>query len=69
MNIITESVRPDTLTSGDFVFNPLSAKWEPVRDTYWSEDTQRYVVWMGPLGHVMHTYGASEKVNRQRYYK
>jgi hypothetical protein len=69
MNIKTESVRPDTLTKGDYVFNPLSNHWEPVQDAYWSEQNQIYVVWCGPLGHVLHTYGKDCKVNRQRCYK
>ena len=68
MNILTESVRPDTLTKGDYIFNPSSNKWEPVKDAYWSENIQRYVIYCGPMGGAMHTYGAGVKVNRQRYY-
>lgn len=68
MNIHTEAVRPDTLTKGDYVYNPSSLCWEPVQDAYWSEAIQRYVVYCGPMGGAMHLYGASEKVNRQRYY-
>lgn len=68
MNISTEFVRPDTLTRDDYIFDPKSAKWQPVRDAYWSEDNQIFVVYCGPLGLIMHTYGPGERVTRQRYY-
>ena len=60
--------RPDTLTSGDHVYNPTSKAWEPVTSAYWSEQNQVFVVNCGPLGHVIHTYGARVKVTARRYY-
>lgn len=68
MNIITDSVRPDTLTKGDYIFNQSSKSWEPVKDAYWSEEQQIYVVYCGPQGGAMHTYDHGVKVTRQRYY-
>lgn len=69
MNIkTTAGVRPDTLTKGDYLYNPKSQAWEPVKDAYWSEKAQRYIVWLGPLGHVMHTYGKGVTVTKRNYY-
>lgn len=68
MNIKTDKVRPDTLSKGDYIFDPNTKKWEPVKSVYWSESNQIYVVYCGALGLIMHTYGASVKVWRQRYY-
>lgn len=67
MNIVTTSKRPDQLTQGDHVYHPASKRWEPVKDAYWSQESQRYVVWLGPLGMSMHLYGPGAKVNAQRY--
>lgn len=67
-NIKTAKVRPDQLTKGDKIWNPLSRYWEPVQEAYWSEQMQRYVVYCGPLGEAMHTYAVGCMVEKQVCY-
>lgn len=68
MNIVNGYKRPDQLTDGDYIFNPSSKRMEPVKNAYWSDITQNYVVWVGPLGMSMHLYSKGLKVHYQRYY-
>lgn len=71
MNIINIDLRPDQLTAGlDHIYDPNSRRWEPVKDAYWSEVSQRYVVYLGTLKEAgpMHLYMPGARVNSQRYY-
>ena len=69
MNIVDATVRPDVLMAKvDYVFNPCSKAWEIVYNAYWSEDQQRFIVWLGPQGTILHVYGRGARVRRQRYY-
>ena len=68
MNRVQQYKRPDQLTSGDYIWNPSSKRQEPVKEAYWSDDSQRYVVWVGPLGMSMHLYGRGTKVLTTRFY-
>lgn len=72
MNIKTELERPDRLMAGvDHLFDPGSKRWEPVKQAYWSEEGQCYVVYLGVLPDAgpMHIYGAGARVWTQRYYQ
>lgn len=72
MNIVTVKERPDRLTAGvDHLYDPNSRRWEPVKDAYWSEESQRYVVFLGVLKDAgpMHLYPAGARVHTQRYYQ
>jgi len=64
----TRYERPDRLTKGDYVYDPNTKNWEPVKDAYWSELIQRYVVYCGPLGGCMHTHLRGSTVQARRYY-
>lgn len=69
MNIVNDTVKPEILTAKiDHVFNLLSKSWEIVYDVYWSEDQQRFIVWLGPQGTILHVYGRNARVRTQRYY-
>ena len=68
MNRVQQYKHPDQLTSGDYIWNPSSKQQEPVKDAYWSDDSQRYVVWVGPLGMSMHLYERGAKVLTTRFY-
>jgi len=73
MNTITETVRPDTLTKGDYVYNHLSGQWEPVTAAYWDEQKQRYVVTFGTrsdltTGRGVHTYQRGQLATKKRFY-
>ena len=68
MNIINKEIRPDTFMPGDHVYDPRSGKWEIIKDAYWSDTQQRYVVYCDPNGDTLHTYERGMKINVQRYY-
>lgn len=67
-NVTIEAMRPDKLTKGDYIFSPSSKCWEPVKDAYWSEDSQRYVVWCGPLGMQLQLFDSGSLCRVKRYY-
>ena len=49
MRFVYKEVRPDQLIKGDCVVNPTDRQYDVVYDAYWSEEHQRYFVYLGCL--------------------